>query len=334
MMKRHPNLILAILAVVLFFLGVINVGIGDIFIPPLDIIQMLTGQGDVNERYIVFNYRAPRILLAILIGGALAVAGVIMQTILNNSLAAPDTLGVSGGAAVTALAVVSIGPSMSVFSVSFAAFIGGALAAFFVYILAYKDGADPVRLALVGISVSALCGSGVELALLKMNANAQTSLLWLNGSLFGRSWDQIQTALPVIIGAILVLLLFTRTLDSLKLGGQVAAGLGVSVEKVKIALLGFSTLLTGASVAAVGMIGFVGLISPHITRQLVGSQHRYLLPAAALVGAVLLLLADTIGRSVLQPLEIPAGIVTSLLGAPYFLYLLYRESKMGRQSVS
>ncbi|MYL29672.1 iron chelate uptake ABC transporter family permease subunit [Halobacillus halophilus] len=331
MLRRHPTFILTFTAAAVFILAIVNVGIGDFFIPPLEIMQMLIGQGDADLRYIVFNYRAPRIVLAILVGGALAVAGVIMQTILNNSLAAPDTLGVSGGAAVTALVTASVLPSMSMTSVSLAAFIGGAAAAFIVYALAYKDGANPVRLALVGVSVSALCGSGVELSLLKLDANAQTSLLWLNGSLFGRTWEQVLTLAPITIGILLVLLLFTKTLDSLKLGGQIAMGLGVSVEKMKMLLLGLSTLLTGVSVSAVGMIGFVGLISPHITRQLVGLQHRYVLPGAALVGSFLLLLADTIGRSVLQPLEIPAGIVISLIGAPYFLFLLYQESKQGKR---
>ncbi|MGD6816345.1 FecCD family ABC transporter permease [Metabacillus sp. 113a] len=334
MLKRHPKLIFITLAAALLFMGIINIGIGDIYISPIEIMNLLIGQGDADYRYIVFDYRAPRIVLAILIGGSLAVAGVIMQTILNNTLAAPDTLGVSGGAAAAALISVSLFPSISIFSISFIAFIGGALATFIVYTLAYKDGADPVRLALVGVSVSALCGSGVELALLKMDTSAQTSLLWLNGSLFGRSWDQVFVAAPVTIAVILILLLFIRALDSLMLGGQIAAGLGVSVEKMKILLLGLSTLLTGASVAAVGMISFLGLISPHITRKLVGSQHRYLLPTAALVGAFLLLFADTIGRTVIRPLEIPAGIVTSLLGAPYFLYLLYQESKNGKKSAS
>lgn len=330
MWKQRPIVVFGLVVCGLLGIAVVNSGIGDVMISIQSTWDILTGQGDPDEAYILIHYRAPRIVVAILVGGALAVAGVIMQTVVNNPLAAPDTLGVSGGAALAALFLTGLFPTLSFLSVSVVAFLGGMLAACFVYFLTYKNGTDPVKLALIGVSVSALCGSGVELALLKMDTTAQTSLLWLNGSLFGSDWEQVWLILPLFFILVLILFGLVRVMDTLLLGQEVSVGLGVSVEKVKLVLLVISTLLTATSVSVVGMIGFVGLISPHIARQLVGGQHRYLLPMAMLVGPFILLLADTIGRSVIRPIEIPAGIVTSLLGAPYFLYLMYKESRYSR----
>lgn len=325
MSKNRPRLIVILLSISVCLLALINIGIGDIYISPISIVNALLGQGDKDVIYTLLYYRAPRICLAVLVGASLAIAGAVMQSILRNPLAAPDTLGVSGGAAISALALISFFPAFSFLTMSLAAFVGGSIAAAIVYILAYKNGTDPVRLALVGVSVSALCGSGVEFTLLRIESSAQTSLLWLNGSLFGRGWEHVAIVVPFFLIILLVVLLLFVRLEGIKLGDETAIGLGISVEKTRIIFLGLSTLLTGVSISAVGMIGFVGLISPHIAQQLVG--HRFLLPVSILVGSLVLLIADTIGRTILHPLEIPAGIVTSLLGAPYFLFLLYQESK-------
>jgi len=325
--KRHPLFIMMGLCVVLLTLAVINIGLGAVPIPPLRVISSLIGLGEYNETYIIVFYRLPRIVLALLVGGCLAVAGVIAQSILRNPLAAPDTLGITGGASIGAIGFSLLFPAASPSLTGIAAFIGGTIAAAAVYLLTYqRTGTEPARLALVGVSVSAFCGSCVELFILKMNTNLQTSLLWLNGSLFGRTWQSVIDLLPWAVILITVTLFLAKTLDIFILGKESAIGLGIKTETATAILMGLSVLLTGASVAAAGMIGFVGLISPHIARKLVGTVHHYLIPTTTLIGAIMLLFADCIGRGIIPPIEIPAGIVTALIGAPYFLFLLWKQS--------
>ncbi|MGG3575038.1 iron ABC transporter permease [Bacillus gobiensis] len=325
--NRRGIIVITALFICLLIFSIINIGIGAVPISPMSVVKAIVGIGNHNEAYIILYYRLPRIVLAILVGGSLAVAGLIAQSVLQNPLAAPDTLGISGGASVAAVFCSLMLPQLPSVFIGLSAFIGGTIAALFVYFIAYDSGTEPIRLALVGIAVSAFCGSGVQLFLTQADTNVQTALLWLNGSLFGRTWENVIQLLPWAILCLIFAGLSGKILNSLQLGQDVAASLGIKVEWIRFVLLGISVLLTGSSVAAAGMIGFVGLISPHISRQLVGADHRYLLPVSILTGALILLIADSIGRGIMPPIEFPAGLITAVIGAPYFIYLLWRESR-------
>jgi ferric citrate transport system permease protein len=190
----------------------------------------------------------------------------------------------------------------------------------------YKKGAQPNTIALVGIALGAICQAGIEYFMIKFPDDVNMTLLWLTGSLWARGWDQVYLLLPCLI-LIPILIGLTSKLDILSLGDDLATGLGERSKFLRYILLGVSVVLIGVCVATVGSIGFIGLIAPHIARKIVGSKFKVLLPASALFGAILLLVADSLGRGLFPPLEIPAGIITAVIGAPYFLYLLRSERK-------
>ncbi|WP_314001989.1 iron ABC transporter permease [uncultured Paenibacillus sp.] len=319
--------VLALLLVLTIVFSIINMGIGAIRFSPWDIAASLAGIGDPDLAAIIMEYRIPRIVLAILTGAGLAISGVITQSVMRNPLAAPDTLGISGGAGLAAVIVTLLLPASAPGAVSTAAFLGGAMVAVVVYLLAHRGGVEPIRLALVGVAASAFCAAAIQLLVSKANPNVNSALIWLSGSLWGRTWDQVNELLPWIALLIPLSWALAIQLDLMNLGDNVAAGLGIRVQFMRFLLLAFSVGMTGAAVAAVGTIGFAGLISPHMARNLVGSRHKILVPTAGVLGGLLVLAADSIGRGLLPPLEIPAGLIISLIGAPYFLYLLRRESK-------
>ncbi|WP_141430574.1 iron ABC transporter permease [Bacillus sp. 03113] len=325
--RTKAFVVISVLCILVFLCAIINIGIGAVPISPIAILKTFFGLGDENTTYIVMNYRMPRILLAIFIGACLAISGVITQSVLHNPLAAPDTLGISGGAGIAAVFVTIIWQDSPPGAVGIAAFIGGAASALIVYFIAYRNGIDRIRLALVGVAVTSFCQAFIELIMIKANTNVNAAILWLNGSLWGRTWEQVIQILPWVVLFFPFVWLMSKALDILQLGDSVATGLGLKVELVRFFLLASAVLLAGASVAAAGMIGFVGLISPHIARSLVGAEHQLFIPVSALIGALLLLVADSIGRGLIPPTEIPTGLVITAVGAPYFLYLMWKESK-------
>ncbi|MDQ1232578.1 ABC-type Fe3+-siderophore transport system permease subunit [Paenibacillus sp. SORGH_AS306] len=327
--KKRNVMIMIGLIVITFVLIMISIQVGAVDISWQDIGRAFTQYGDADLAYIIFHYRLPRIILAILVGSGLAVSGLVAQSILRNPLAAPDTLGISAGAALGAVCNVLLLPVdiQSTWLTSLTAFVGGALGAFCVYLLSYRNGVDPVRLALVGIAVSA-CGSTlVQLLITQSSANTNTVLLWLNGSLWGRNWEQVIQLAPIILIIVPIVWILAKSIDIFGLSEESSKGLGLRIEWMRAMLLLLTVILASGSVAVVGMVGFVGLVSPHIARRLVSGGHRYFVPVAALVGAIMMLLADVIGRVLAPPLEFPVGLVTSVIGAPYFLFLLWREYK-------
>lgn len=314
--------------IILLLLIIVNVGLGAVEISPWRVIQALLGFGDADERYIILHYRMPRIVLGIMVGASLAVSGTIVQSVLNNPLAAPETIGISGGASVAAIGATILVPSLSYQWMGLSAFAGGLLAAAFVYLISYRKGTDPLRLALVGVAVSGFCGAGVQIALLQLGTNVQTALLWLNGSLYSRTWEHVLFIIPIAVPLLLIVWYLSKNLDIFQLGQVPAAGLGIAVERMRITLLGTAVLLAASSVTVAGLVSFIGLIAPHMARKLFGLQHQYLIPSSALLGACILVAADGIGRGLLPPIEIPAGIVTTFIGAPYFLYLLWKQARV------
>ncbi len=283
---------------------------------------------------IVWNIRVPRLLLAVIVGAALAVSGVVLQAFFQNPMAAEYVVGVSAGAALGATVGFVLWSATTVFGLAsrtLFAFIGALGTTATVYVLSRRGGRVPVStLLLTGMAINALASALCSLLLLVAKA-ADVSLVvfWLMGSVADRGWLAVWILLgPVVIGLLAVYLL-SRELNVLLMGEETAHHLGVDVERTKRVLLVLSSVLAASCVAVTGMIGFVGLIVPHLMRLLTGPDHRALIPAAAIGGAVLLLVADVLARSVAAPVEIPIGIVTSILGCPFFLFLLHRSRAVG-----
>lgn len=293
------------------------------------LLRTLVG-ADVNRldnALVVTGIRLPRSLVAVLVGAALAVAGVVMQAVFRNPLADPGIIGVSSGAATAAvLSIVTGLAATRAWVLPTAAFVGALLTVLIVQAVAATRGGGPATLVLVGVAVSAFLGAVTSAAV----ANAPTDsdirgiTFWLNGDLVARDWDHVNIAfLPIIIGLI-VLLFMGRDLNILLMGDGAARSSGVNLRPVRIVLLSVSALLTATAVSVSGVIGFVGLVVPHLVRIVIGPDHRWLLPAAALTGATFLLFADTIARMLFAPVVLQTGSVVAFIGSPVFLWLLLR----------
>jgi iron complex transport system permease protein len=326
-MKKNLFIIfLLFLLIVIAF--IISMNTGFIRLSPFEVIQTLFGYGNEKQHLILFEFRLPRIIISVLVGMGLAVSGCVLQGISRNSLADPGILGINAGAGLTVILFISFFPSTTaapVFLLPVLAFLGAGITATIIYTLAYKrnEGISPMRLILTGVAVAAGISSAMIVLTLRLSPeNYHFVATWLAGSIWGSNWMYVLSLLPWIIVLIPFVFSKARVLNVLNLGDLAATGLGASIEKERRILLASAVGLAGASVSISGGIGFVGLIGPHLARQLVGSRHQYLIPASALTGGLLVLIADTIGRWILQPSEIPAGIIVAVIGAPYFLYLL------------
>ena len=315
-------LLCLVMTVICLMVGTTNYG-------PMATLRAVSGLGHGEASSIITTYRLPRMLLCWAVGVGLAVSGGVLQGVVRNPLAAPDIIGVTKGAGLGAVVVVLIVPAAPTSVLPVAAFGGGLLAFLVVYVAAYRRGTTPGRLALVGVAVSALCQSGILFVLVRYPTNVNAALVWLAGSLNGRTMSSFWEILPWVAVLVPLLLFYARRLDTLGLGDDLAAGLGEPVERTRRITLLLAVMLGSAVVATCGTIGFVGLVAPHVARRLVGGRHLTYLPAAGLVGALMMLCADTIGRGVVPPLEIPSGLVTCVIGGPYFLYLLAKTGRSG-----
>ncbi len=291
-------------------------------VPVIDIAYVYPFGFDVewSAETIVRQLRLPRIALAAVVGFALASAGAVMQGFFRNPMADPSIIGVSAGAAVGAVATIAL-PLALPFGLQAAAFAGALVTAFAVYLIATENGRTPVAtLLLAGIAVQTFLGAVISYLLLQSGESLERAVYWLMGHLRNTGWGEVEITLPLALLAFAVLLAYARDLNVMVLGEADAHALGIEVERSKRVLLAVSSIITAAAVAVAGVIGFVGLIVPHGMRLLVGPDHRILLPTSALAGAAFLVLADTVARS--GAVELPVGIVTAALGAPFFLYLL------------
>lgn len=324
--RRVPKILLLLGAIALL-VTIFSVGYGEYPIPPLEVIKTLLGLTTNSEySFVIYTLRLPRIVAAFLVGVGLAIAGTILQGLTRNPLAAPDVVGVGAGAGLAAVSLIVVFPTVPVVLLPAAAFAGALIAALLVYGLAWDRGSSPIRLILVGIGIGAIASAFTSLLITFGNIyDVSQALVWLAGSVYGRTWEHIQALLPWLVIFVPFSLLYARELNTLHLGDDVARGLGSPVEWKRALLLTTSVALAGASVATAGTVGFVGLMAPHLARQLVGTSHEGLIPTAALVGGLIVVLADFLGRSLFAPIELPCGIVTAAVGAPYFLYLLYRN---------
>ncbi|MDU4960324.1 MAG: iron ABC transporter permease [Sporomusaceae bacterium] len=297
--------------------GAVNVSLPEIW-------QTLAGQSGGESYQIIHNIRIPRVLAGAFTGMNLALAGCILQGILRNPLADPGIIGVSAGAGLAAMLVMILWPVYSSL-VPLAAFAGAILALAVVFLLAWERGVHPLRLILAGVAVAAFFG-GVMSALMVFHSDkVQGTVNWMAGGLQGRSWDHVRMILPYSLIGLAGTAIGCRYLNMLQLGDEVARGLGVRVEAARVLLVLLAALLAASAVSVAGLLGFVGLVVPHITRMMVGSDFEYLLPCSALLGAALVVAADTVARTVFSPVEVPVGIFMAFLGAPFFLYLLRKR---------
>ncbi|MEO0869074.1 MAG: iron ABC transporter permease [Cyanobacteria bacterium J06642_11] len=327
--RRVPKVLLG-LALVTLVAMIWSIGQGEYPVPPLDVVRTVLGLPTDNADYafIVNTLRLPRTLVAWGVGMALAMAGTLTQGITRNPLAAPGIIGVNAGASLAAVSLIVVFPSVPIAVLPLAAFLGALTVAVLIYLLAWNGGSSPVRLILVGVGFSLVAGALTNLMITFGNIyDVSQALVWLAGSVYGRSWAQVLAFTPwlVVFGALALLL--SRELNALQMGDDVARSLGSQLEWQRGWLLLSSVALAGAAVATAGSVAFVGLMAPHIARQLVGPSHEGLLPTAALTGGMVVVVADLVGRLLFAPIELPCGIITAVVGAPYFLYLLIRDRK-------
>jgi len=297
---------------------------GSVEVPAAEIIQALLGRMTGSHDQIIQNIRLPRTIVAALVGINLSLSGAILQAIMKNPLADPHIIGISSGAGLTGIMVMLLLPGYE-YLVTPAAFAGAMGAAVCIYILAWKNGIRPIRMILAGVAVSAFLGAGISALMIFYSDRVHGALMWMVGGLSARSWPQVEMIWPYTLAGFLLAVLGSRHINVLQLGDEIAKGLGMRVELVRLLLTAVAALLAASAVSVVGLLGFVGLIVPHAARLLIGSDYRYLLPASALLGAAVVTLSDTFARTAFAPTELPVGILMAVLGAPFFLFLLRRE---------
>lgn len=321
--KLSAALVLSLSTLLLLLAIIFSISKG---IVDINIWQMLSGTlQDVEVKNIIYNIRIPRVIVGALVGMNLAMAGTIMQGVLGNPLVSPGTLGVTSGAGLGAMIILILYPQEMAI-VPLMAFVGAMLALGLVYLLSWQHNKiQPIRLILSGIALTALFG-GIMTALMVFHADkVQGSIQWMAGGFQGRSWSHVRLILPYTLVGLAGSIYFARSLNVLALGDELAVGLGLNVQRTRLMLMTLAGLLTAAAVSVAGVLSFVGLIVPHITRLLTGYDHELLLPTAAILGATLVVSADTVARTIMQPAEIPVGVFMSFLGAPFFLYLLRKK---------
>ncbi|MDM2773981.1 Fe(3+) dicitrate ABC transporter permease subunit FecD [Citrobacter sp. Cpo126] len=308
------------IALALAGLSVLSLQMGVIAVPWRALLSdWQTGR---EYHFVLTSYRLPRLLLAMLVGAALAVAGVLVQGIVRNPLASPDILGVNHAANLASVGALLLLPSLPVITLPLLAFAGGMAGLILLRILANTS--QPMKLALMGVALSACWASLTDYLMLSRPQDVNNALLWLTGSLWGRDWSFVKIAAPLLILFLPLSLRFCRDLDLLALGDARATTLGVSVPRIRLQALLLAVAMTSTGVAVCGPISFIGLVVPHMVRSITGGRHRWLLPVSAMTGALLLVVADLLARIIHPPLELPAGVLTAIIGAPWFVWLLVR----------
>lgn len=297
-----------------------------------EVLTALFQRPDDVSTAVVWNLRLPRAIIAIFVGANLAVSGVLLQSVMGNPLADPGLTGISSGASLAAIIIMLLFPNVY-HLLSLGAFLGGAAACLLVYGLAWKNGGiRPLRIILAGVAVNAMLGGGTSLLSILNSDKIQGVLLWLNGSMSAKSWMDVRGLLPYSVLGLALSFLCIRGANLLLLGDNVATNLGARVNRLRLLLSGVAVLLAGISVATVGVIGFVGLIVPHMSRKMVGADYRFLLPHSMVLGGLVLLIGDTLARTVAAPVELPVGVIMAVIGGPFFLYLLRKEDRNGHDA--
>lgn len=303
-------------------LGVfVSVSIGSLRISLAEVARAIFFESGGTNRQIIWGIRLPRTLVGGLVGVCLSLSGAILQGVMRNPLAAPNIIGVSSGAAVSALVVMIVLPRFF-YLITPVAFIGAFTSTVLIYLLAWKNGIKPMRMILAGVAVSAFLGAITNTLMIFYPERVQGVIGFMVGGLIARTWKHFHIIWPYALAGFIGVNFLAKRLNVLMLGDEVATGLGLKVERNRMVLIGVAAFLAAAAVSIVGLLGFVGLIVPHICRLIIGSDYRFLFPTSALFGASLVIMCDIAARMAFDPVEIPVGIIMAVLGAPFFLYLL------------
>ena len=320
-LKENKYMYILFSIFILFFLILLSIRLGSMEYSYMKIFNVLFNPEMTSDRNILLNIRLPRIAVAVIVGANLSVAGALLQAVMQNPLADPGLTGVSAGSSLAAIVIMLLFPQYS-YLVPIAAFLGGAFACALVYSLAWKNGIKPVRIILAGVAVNAILGGGTSLLSILYSDRIQGVLLWVNGSISGKTWVDVKMlAIYSSIGLTMAMFCI-RKANILQLGDEMSSNLGVNINKYRLLISLVAVYLAGISTALVGIIGFVGLIIPHIARLLIGSDYKYMLPFSVILGSGLLLLGDTFARTIVRPIELPVGVIMAVVGGPFFLYLL------------
>ncbi|GAA0865628.1 iron ABC transporter permease [Paraclostridium tenue] len=310
-------ILLLILLVLLTTVGSVNLSFGEI-------ISALINDDNKMVTTIVYKMRLPRNILAVLVGANLAVSGVLLQSVMKNPLADPGITGVSTGASVAAIIILLVAPQFTNI-LPIAAFIGGAIACMLVFVMAYKNGLKPGRIVLAGVAINTILGGVISYLSTMYSDRIQSAMLWLNGSLATKTWADVEMLFIYSVIGLIVSLLLIRSANVLQLGDDAATNLGFNVNLTRLLISVVAVFLAATSTAVVGVISFVGLIVPHISRMIMGSDHKFTISFSIILGSMVLLVADTLGRTIGGAVEIPVGVIMSIVGGPFFLYLLRKR---------
>lgn len=311
------NLLLVTLIILFSTIGSVNLGFSEI------LSELIHGDNEM-VRTIVLKMRLPRNLLAVLVGANLAVAGLFLQAVMKNPLADPGITGVSSGASVGAIIILLVSPAYTRF-LPIIAFVGGGLACILVYMMAWKKGLQPNRIVLAGVAVNTILGGIISFFSTMYSDRIQSAMLWLNGSLATKTWADVELLVGYSIVGLIISFFLIRSANILQLGDEAAVNLGLNINRARVVISAVAVFLAATSTAVVGIVSFVGLIVPHIARMLMGNDHKYTLPFSMALGSTILLIADTLGRTIGGAIEIPVGVIMAIVGGPFFLYLLRKK---------
>ncbi|MDR1362740.1 MAG: iron ABC transporter permease [Spirochaetaceae bacterium] len=331
------RLVFILLLLLLITAVLLSMNLGTLAISPKELVQTIFGRGTRQQWIALFAIRLPRIIIALLVGGALAVSGIILQSVTRNDLAEPGIIGISSGAALFVVVYIYLTngnnyyslPVFTIFTMPLIALAGGLAAAALIYALAWHQGMKARRLLLMGIAVNAGFNALIVIMQLSFdNRDFNRVLSWTSGSIWGVSWSYVIAAAPPLVFICAAALYQSRYLDVFTLGDETACGLGVNTEKHRRLLIIMATALAAVSTSVAGSIAFVGLLAPHIAGRLTGPQHRYCTPVSILTGMLLVTGSDIVARNLFAPLELHIGSVVSIIGAPYFIYLMVKQEKL------
>lgn len=321
------GIICLMLTVLLLGMMLLALSLGSAGYSVQEIIKGFLSEESSDVYVVVYNLRLPRVIMAIEVGASLAVSGALLQAVMRNPLADPGIIGVSAGAATAATTILLIYPTL-LSLVPLFAFSGAVFACILIYVLAWREGVDPVRLILSGVAINTVLGAYNAFLQMLNSDNLSGVLAFMNGSLSGVTWERIYVITAYASLGLLFSAGCAKSANILQLGDEMAEGLGIDVDRVRLFLSAVGAFLAAATVAVAGMIGFLGLVVPHICRMIVGSDYKLLIPVSALLGALLLLAADTLGRTLINGMEIPVGIVMAATGGPFFLYMLRKKGNI------
>ena len=326
-LKQKNILLIALFAGLCFLFFLLSVAIGAVDISISEILEALFGGKDTSNFRIIYHIRLPRTLVAMLVGAALAVSGIVLQGVMRNPLATPNIIGVSSGGGLVALSILILFPQYY-YLVPAGAFVGALLTTSLIYGLAWKEGIVPTRLILAGVAVNTILSAGNKILLSLFPTRIHGAVDFMVGGLSGTNWQNVRMITPYILLGIVGVCLMTPQMNILMLGDEPASGLGLNVERSRRWLIIFSAILSGAAVSAAGLLGFVGLIVPHMARAFLGNDYRYLVPGCIFLGAFTLMACDLLARWLFAPFELPVGVIMSILGGPFFLLILRQQYRL------